>query len=77
MRIGQAGLFSRCNRRLSYGHQVIRRADDERTRQENGDYYVVDYHRGVVVNRNVNLHDLACSLGVFGAKRWKPYPKAD
>jgi hypothetical protein len=58
MRHTNTGMLARINRKLALGGQCLKTADD-------GSYFVEDFKRRKIINRNVDVRELAVDLGLL------------
>jgi hypothetical protein len=62
--ITQRGALQRINRALA-PNQILKRARPGPATQEHGQFYVVDFKRNFLAQRDVNIEDFARELGVI------------
>jgi hypothetical protein len=63
-------LIARINRKLKASDEVLKATRGEgRARQEFGDFYVLDFNRNAVMQKNVDPEQLGRELGVL--KPWE------
>ena len=55
-------LIRRINRRLLKEHRILRESTDEALQREFGEYYLWDVRRAVVIEKEVQLEELARRL---------------
>lgn len=71
LELNRSAIVARLRRHLSKSGQTIRSCRaDSRHYHELGDYFIADYHSGLVVRCDVDLEALANELGVL-----KPFEK--
>ena len=57
--VNERALMQRLNRALAKDELVVKKCrQDSRAHQELGDYYVVDFNRNFIVEKNLDLTDL-------------------
>lgn len=57
--------IQRINRKLKPDLQSVKTARGERLRQEVGDYYIIDYDRNYVADKDIDPEAYARELGVL------------
>jgi len=62
--ISERGVIQRINRVLAKDDEVLKKSRGA-TRHQLGDFYIVDIHRNFVIDKDVNLEDLARKKGVL------------
>jgi len=63
--ITRRALIQRLQRALKEDELILRAARNERVRQEMGDYYTIDLRTSGVMERDVDLEDIAREYGVL------------
>lgn len=74
--IGEKALMARVNRHLKNEQQQVRKAHGGRAIADVGEFYLLDFentNQGFVLEKDVNLEELAKKLGVL--KSWEALEK--
>ncbi|HTQ03027.1 MAG TPA: hypothetical protein VMI54_04195 [Polyangiaceae bacterium] len=66
--VTKRALIQRINRKIADDGEVLKATRGERSRQELGDFYILDPNHNAIVNKHVDPEALGRELGVL-----KPY----
>ena len=68
MKISERALIGRINRKLAHQNEVLRKSRSKIGYNELGDYYILDFNRGFIVAKDVDLKELAVELNCLDKK---------
>jgi hypothetical protein len=67
--VSMRALVQRINRKLAADGELLKKARSEATRQEAGDYFIIDVNRNMLMAKYVDPEALGRELGVL--KQWE------
>ena len=62
MKLSQRALIARINRKLAHQNEVLRKSRQRLGYNELGDFYIIDFRRGFIVSKDVNIENLGVEL---------------